>query len=81
MDNHKGGLRMVDIYKLGKVKCPDCKTGRLELVYKTEAEKESRGVGFNSIRIVPIFTIFYRCMDCGELFLVQIDPDNDGKKV
>ena len=71
---------MAEIFKLGTIKCPECgETDRIELIDKKEVEEETRGVGFNTIRVVPIFNYFFRCKKCGELFLVQINPDKAGK--
>lgn len=74
---------MANMYKLKTgTKCPECgEIERIELIDKKETEKETRGIGFNQIRIVPILSYFFRCKKCGEIFLIQVDPDKDGTLV
>ncbi|OPY27495.1 MAG: hypothetical protein A4E27_00522 [Methanobacterium sp. PtaU1.Bin242] len=69
----------MDTYSFGKIECKCGEKERIELIDKKEVETEKRGIGFNVIRVVPIFNYIFLCKNCGELFLVQIDPD-EGKK-
>lgn len=73
---------MSETYKLNtKTECPECgEIKRIELIDKKTVDSETRGGGFNKIRVVPIFNYIFRCKKCGEIFLIQIDPDK-AKKV